>query len=225
MQKKSNAIIAEPPTVATASVIWLHGLGADGNDFANLLPQLKLPSHHSIRFIFPHAPVRPVSINAGLSCRAWFDIYSLTDLYREDSAGIQDSRTAIEQLIQDEIDKGVEPTKIVLAGFSQGGAMALYTGLKYIQPLAGILALSCFLPLAKEFTQQVYSVNKNIPILMIHGSYDDIIPIIIAQKTKDLLKNLGYPVVWYNYPMRHEVCFEQISVMRQWLLEKLRVEA
>lgn len=212
-----EAVVQEINPPITAAVIWLHGLGADGHDFANLLPQLQLPSSLGIRFIIPHAPIRPVTINAGYQTRAWYDIYRLDTLEQEDKAGIESSRQSIEQLIKEQQNEGILSTHIILAGFSQGGAVALYTGLRYSEPLGGILGLSTYLPLA-DF---IPASSHKVPILLTHGTFDDVLPYALGKQARNLLIEKGYPVEWREYPMGHEVCMAQILDIRAWLLARL----
>ena len=186
-----------------ASVIWLHGLGADGHDFEPIVPELELAQ--PVRFVFPHAPVRPVTINQGMRMRAWYDIFQFGG-GPEDDAGIRASQKAIEQLIQNEKGK-----KIVLAGFSQGGAIVLQTALRYPQRIAGVLALSTYLPLAAKLEGERSAANNDLPIFMAHGQFDDIIRIERARQSRDVLAKLGYAVTWKEYPMAHSVCAPEIA--------------
>lgn len=221
MEKKiiqPEKIIIEPESKATACVIWLHGLGANGHDFVDIIPELKLPRILKIRFIFPHAPVRPVTINANMPMRAWYDIYTLSNLDHEDKAGILKSTAAIETLIQDELNKGLVSQQIILAGFSQGGAIALYAGLRYSKPLAGILVLSAYLPLASSLAKEAHTANKTTPIFMGYGEYDDVLPIRLGETTRDFLHQLNYSVEWHNYPMGHQVCQQEIADIAKWLI-------
>lgn len=206
-----------PTKSAWGSVIWLHGLGADGHDFTDIVPQLNLPDDLHLRFIFPHAPIRPVAINANMQMRAWFDVYGLENLDQEDEPGILDAQRAVTKLIEQEVANGVASDRIVLAGFSQGGAMSLYTGLRYDKPLAGIIALSTYLPLAKKLSAEASEANNQTPILMAHGRFDPVLPIILGKKTYELLEHLGYPIEWHEYPMAHQVCFEEIELIGKWL--------
>ena len=214
-------ITVSPPKTPLASVIWLHGLGADGHDFSDLVPQLHLPDDCPIRFIFPHAPIRPVTINANMRMRAWYDIYSLSDIEKEDEQCIQQMQRSIENLIEQEIQNGISHDRIILAGFSQGGAMALYVGLRYSKSLAGILALSAYLPLPHRLEKEKADANKNIPIFMAHGKSDPVLPLILGHRTYVFLKQQHYPVLWHEYPMAHQVCLEEINDIRQWLIQRL----
>jgi phospholipase/carboxylesterase len=194
----------------TAAVIWLHGLGADGHDFAGLVPELDLSGCPAIRFIFPHAPSIPVTVNGGYVMPAWYDIRGSDLLSRQDDAGIHSSELAIAALIAREIDRGIAPEHIVLAGFSQGCAMALHTGLRYPQTLAGIVALSGYLPLAEAFAAERSAANTDTPIFMAHGSQDPVVIPARGEASRDLLTGLGYAVQWHSYPMPHSVHPQEI---------------
>jgi phospholipase/carboxylesterase len=200
-----------------AAVIWLHGLGADGHDFEPIVPELDLPK--PVRFIFPHAPVRPVTINNGMRMRAWYDIFQFGG-GAEDEAGLRASQAILEGLISSEVKRGVKPAKIVLAGFSQGGAIVLQTGLRYPERLGGIMALSTYLPLQEKITE-AHAANRDLPIFMAHGSYDDIIPLKRAEQSRDLLVKSGYPVDWRTYPMPHSVCPEELGHISEFLARTL----
>ena len=197
----------------TASVIWLHGLGADGHDFEPIVPELRLTK--PVRFVFPHAPIRPVTINQGMRMRAWYDIFQFGG-GREDDAGIRASHKLIEGLIQKEQGK-----KIVLAGFSQGGAIVLQTALRHPERLAGVMALSTYLPLAATLESERSKTNQDLPIFMAHGKFDDIIPIHRAQQSRDFLQKLQYKVEWHEYPMPHSVCAEEIADLSAFLVRIL----
>ena len=189
----------------TAAVIWLHGLGADGNDFAAIVPELDLSGCAPIRFVFPNAPRIPVTINGGYVMPAWYDILGTETQRREDAAGIHKSALAIEALIQREVERGVKAEQIVLAGFSQGCAMVLHTGLRYPAKLAGIMALSGYLPLADSLATERSAVNQQTPIFMAHGNADPMIVITRAEASRDALQRMGYGVQWHPYPMQHSV--------------------
>ena len=206
-----------PQTAPCSSVIWLHGLGADGYDFVNIVPELQLPKELPVRFIFPHAPKRPITLNGGYIMRAWYDIESLNIQQREDSDGVRKSQQEICALIENEKQLGIDSNKIILAGFSQGGAMALYTGLRYPEPLGGILALSAYLPLANTFPEEVSTANQTIPIMLAHGTMDPLVPIDIGEMTKKHLEKAGYNVEWHTYQMQHQVCQEEINDLAMWL--------
>jgi len=212
-----ESVTVKPIHPAIGSVIWLHGLGADGHDFTDIVPQLNLPDDLPIRFTFPHAPVRPVVINANMRMHAWFDVYSLENLEKEDEVGILETQCAVIDLIEQEVSAGIPSDRIVLAGFSQGGAIALHSGLRYEKSLAGIIGLSTYLPLEKKLSHEASNANKQTPILIAHGRFDPVLPIILGQKTYELLKQLDYPIEWHEYPMEHQVCFEEIKMIGKWL--------
>ncbi len=209
-----EAIEVQTGSKPAASIIWLHGLGADGHDFEPIVPELKLAK--PVRFVFPHAPVRPVTINQGMRMRAWYDILQFGG-GPEDEAGIRASQRLAEELIAKEKKKGLPAEKIVMAGFSQGGAIALQTALRYPERLAGALALSTYLPRAASLQSERSPANQGIPIFMAHGSYDDIIPLRRAEESRKLLEAAGYPVEWHEYPMPHSVCAEEIADMAAFL--------
>jgi phospholipase/carboxylesterase len=209
-----EAIEIQTASKPAASIIWLHGLGADGHDFEPIVPELKLAK--PLRFVFPHAPVRPVTINQGMRMRAWYDILQFGG-GPEDDAGIRASQGLVEELIAKEKKKGLPAEKIVMAGFSQGGAIALQTALRYPERLAGVLALSTYLPQAASLQSERSPANQGIPIFMAHGSYDDIIPLRRAEESRKLLEAAGYPVEWHEYPMPHSVCAEEIADMAAFL--------
>lgn len=204
----------------TAAVIWLHGLGADGNDFAPIVPELDLPAA-PVRFVFPHAPSMPVTINGGYVMPAWYDILGTDINRREDEAGVRASQKAVEQLIEREHERGVAPNRIVLAGFSQGGAIAFQTALRRSQPLAGVMALSTYVPLAATLAAERNAASNAVPIFMAHGTYDPIIPLATAERSRDLLQGLGYAVDWHEYPMEHSVCPEEIAAIGAFLRKVL----
>jgi phospholipase/carboxylesterase len=206
----------------TATVIWLHGLGADGRDFEPIVPELRLPSAMPIRFIFPHAPHRPVTINGGYVMRAWYDIRTAEFVQREDEAGIRESEQTVRDLIAQEHKRGIPSQRVVLAGFSQGGAIALHTGVRYPERLAGIMALSTYLPLADSFRTEAHAANQTVPIFMAHGTEDPIIPIERGRQSADLLKRAGADVMWRTYDMAHSVCIEEIGDIAAWLIRTLR---
>jgi phospholipase/carboxylesterase len=202
-----------------ASVIWLHGLGADGYDFAPVIEQLDLAN---IRFILPHAPSIPVTINNGYIMPAWYDLYGLGPGSQEDEDGICASQDYTNSLIKMEIDKGISASRIVLAGFSQGGAMALHTALRYPQKLAGILALSTYLPLKTKLDTQAHTANTDTPIFMAHGIYDDVISLEICKMSLNLLQNRRFSVIWHEYNMAHSLCLEEIDDIRDFLQQVLQ---
>lgn len=214
-------ILKEPTKPADSCVIWLHGLGADGHDFEGILPELGLPESHAIRFIFPHAPMRPITINQHMMMRGWFDIHSLNSLEQIDEEGIETSRQQIEQLIQTQLDKGIPSNRIVLAGFSQGGTIALYLGMSYTQPIAGIVALSTYLPFVTNENHKLNVIHNETPVLMCHGEYDDIIPASLGKETFLYVKKKGFSPMWHEYPMGHQVCSEEIRLIGNWLTQVL----
>jgi len=197
-----------------AAVIWLHGLGADGHDFEPIVPELGLPAALALRFVFPHAPHQAVTINGGAVMRAWYDV---TGDGRQDAVGIRASQVRVESLIARERARGVAARCIVLAGFSQGGAVALQTGLRHPERLAGILALSSYLPLPDTLAQEASEANRDLPIFMSHGTQDPVIPLSWAARSRDHLVALGYAVEWREYPMPHSVCAEEIEDVGRWL--------
>lgn len=221
LQETDAAVVMEPAAKANAAVIWLHGLGADGHDFVSIVPELGLPKDHAIRFVFPHAPVRAVTINNGMKMRAWYDILSLTRMDRQDEAGIKDSERIVHGFIQRELDIGVPAQRIVIAGFSQGGAITLHTALRYPKTLGGVLALSTYLPLADKLASEACAANRTTPILMCHGEFDPVLPYALGENSCEILRAEGYEVDWRNYPMQHQVCMEEIEVMGEWLKKRL----
>jgi phospholipase/carboxylesterase len=207
---------------AEGSVIWLHGLGADGHDFEPIVPELGLAGQRNLRFVFPHAPLRPVTINGGMTMRAWYDVLTLERGGPQDEAGIRDSSGLLEMLIEREHEREIPYEKIVLAGFSQGGAIALHTALRYPQRLAGLMALSTWLPLSdcidQEVVQNADAQTQDLPIFMAHGSFDPMLPMALGQHSHETLEQAGYKVEWHEYPMAHAVCAEEIADIRNWLL-------
>lgn len=217
-----ETIDIEPAGEHRASVIWLHGLGADGNDFVPIAPELRLPDTLGVRFIFPHAPVRRVTLNAGMPMRAWYDITGLDENAVEDDAGIRKSAAMVTALIEAETARGIPASRIVLAGFSQGGAIALHTGLRHPERLAGIMALSTYLPLRDKLDTEASEVNRETPIFMAHGSLDPMLPQQLGELSRDRLRQHGYDVAWHSYPMAHQVCLEEIRDIGTWLQDRLR---
>jgi len=216
-----DCVELNPDTAPAYAIIWLHGLGADGHDFEPVAQALQLPASLPIRFVFPHAPQRPVTVNMGAVMRAWYDILEMDVARRVDLENILTSAQLLRNLIQRELDNGIPSQRILLAGFSQGGAIALHTGLRYEKPLAGILAMSTYLPTVETLEAECHAANRDIPILMTHGQYDPVIPIVHAENTREALIRLGYSVQWQAYPMEHQVCIEEIADLRSWLLEVL----
>ena len=200
-----DAIQIETGPRPEAAVIWLHGLGADGHDFEPIVPELELSK--PVRFVFPHAPIRPVTINNGMRMRAWYDIFQFGG-GREDEQGLRASQKLVDEMIR---AQKLPPEKIVLAGFSQGGAIVLQTGLRHAERLAGIMALSCYLPIASTVAAERSDANQAAPIFMAHGRFDDVIPIQRAQQSREALEKMGYKIEWHEYPMPHSVCAEEIA--------------
>jgi len=217
MADRLEAIEIETAESPGASVIWMHGLGADGHDFVDVVPELGLPARPGVRFVFPHAPMRPVTINGGYVMRAWYDIRDDGGVRREDAAGVRASQKAIEALIAREKERGVAAAAIVLAGFSQGGAMAIHTALRHPDRLAGVMALSCSLPLAEALAAEAAPANRDVPIFMAHGTHDPMIPMARALRARETLAGLGYRLEWHEYPMPHSVCLEEIRDISAWL--------
>lgn len=205
----------------THAVIWLHGLGADGHDFAPIVPQLVRPDWPPLRFVFPHAPVRPVTINGGMRMRAWYDIAGFDLSQRQDEIGIRASIAAVEALIAREAARGVPDHHLLLAGFSQGGAIALAAGLRHPRKLAGIIGLSCYLPLGELTAAERHSVNADTPIFLAHGSFDPVVPQRLGEISRDHLRALGHAPDWHSYPMAHQVCPQEIADLGRWVTARL----
>ena len=201
------------------SIIWLHGLGADGEDFVPVAEQMQLPV--AVRYIFPHAPMQPVTINGGYVMRAWYDIIATNIGAQQDEAGIRDAQAEIEKLIAQERQRGIAAQNIYLAGFSQGGAIALHTGLRHQARLGGIIALSTYLPLAQTLTQEASATNRDLPIFMAHGDEDPIVPYALGKSSAQKLEELGYRLSWHEYGMPHSVCMEEINDLANWLARRL----
>ena len=219
--ESEESVVLEPTTTADAAVIWLHGLGADGYDFVPIVQELRLPATMAVRFIFPHAAPRPVTINNGFVMRAWYDITSLGPDRKEDDVGIRESATVVNQYVQQQNARGVESQRIVIAGFSQGGAIALQAGLRYPERIAGIMALSTYLPLRDAVAAEATQANRDVPILMCHGLRDDVVPAALGKASRDVLTSLGYQVEWQSYPMEHQVCMEEVLDISKWLQARL----
>ena len=211
------AIVIEPATPAQGSVIWLHGLGADGHDFEPVVPELKLPATLALRFIFPTAPSMPVTVNGGYVMHAWYDIVSQRIDAQQDAEGIHASAKQIEKWIQHELEAGIPADKIVIAGFSQGAVMSLQIGLRYPQQLAGIMVLSGYLPLAETFEKEKSEANAHTPVFMAHGTEDPLIPLMLAEKSRETLQATGYSIEWHQYPMQHGVSQDEIKAISAWL--------
>jgi phospholipase/carboxylesterase len=220
MSQALEVIEIETGARPVGSVLWLHGLGADGHDFEPLVPELRLPASKPLRFIFPHAPIRPVTINNGMSMRAWYDILQMGG-GKEDEPGIRASQAAIEAMIAGEKKRGIPANKIVLAGFSQGGAIVLQTALRYPERLAGVMALSTYLPLKDFLEKERQTANSDLPVFMAHGQFDPMIGMARAQQSRQLLETLGYKVEWHEYPMAHSVCPEEIGDIAEFLIKTL----
>jgi phospholipase/carboxylesterase len=209
-------VLTPERSTPSASVIWLHGLGADGHDFVPIVPELRLADAEAPRFVFPHAPVRAVTINNGMQMRAWYDIFEFSLNAREDATGIRASAEILERYVQREREAGIASERIVLAGFSQGGAIALHAGLHHAERLAGILALSTYLPLRRQLDAPL-PVNRGLPILMCHGEQDPVLPVALAELSRDLLRAQGYQVELKLYRMQHQVTQAEIADIAAWL--------
>lgn len=209
--------IVEPKQPATACVIWLHGLGADGHDFVPVVKHLKLPKSLAIRFIFPHAPLRPVTCNGGIEMRAWYDILALTEFRQIDEGHLQDTSKSIASLIQHQITQGIPSRRIVMIGFSQGGAVAYHSALHYPKRLGGLIALSTYLGISRSLESTVHNANRDLPIFIGHGDADDVVTTNVGEHTFQRLNALGYEIEWHTYPIAHEVCLEEIHDIGEWL--------
>jgi phospholipase/carboxylesterase len=207
------------------AIIWLHGLGADGNDFAPIVPELVGHEWPPVRFVFPHAPVRPVTINNGMSMRAWYDIRGMAIADKQDEAGIRASIAQVDELIEREAGRGIPAERVLLAGFSQGGAIALTGGVRHAAKLAGIVALSTYLPLETMTAAERSPANARVPIFFGHGSFDPVVPQALGTASRDALLQLGYDVAWHSYPMAHQVCAEEIGDLRAWIGARLHAGA
>ena len=222
-RQTDDDVTLEPAAAAQASVILLHGLGADGHDFVPIVGELDLPV--PVRFVFPHAPLRPVTVNAGYVMRAWYDIKAFTPEGRADAAGLEESVLRVHRCLEEEIVRGIPPSRIVLAGFSQGGAVALSAGPRYPQRLAGLLAMSAYLPFPARFAAERSAANANLPILMCHGRLDPVVPLTMGVEARDALVAHGCPVEWHEYPMAHEVCRPELADISRWLRDVLGAKA
>lgn len=212
----------DPPGEIRSVIIWMHGLGADAHDFEPIVPHLQIPERLGLRFVFPNAPVQPVTINGGMAMRAWYDILSMDIPRQEDEKGLRNSEAAVQQLIRREQQRGIASKNILLAGFSQGGAMTLQTGLRYPEALGGLLALSCYLPLAASLEKERSSANQHTPIFMAHGTFDPVVPYTLGKTSMERLKDLDYQPDWHEYPMGHEVSLEEIQAIGRWLQDNLQ---
>lgn len=204
------------------TVIWLHGLGADGNDFVSMVPEIVAADWPSLRFVFPHAPRRPITINGGMPMRAWYDITGMEIAQRQDEVGIRKSIEQVEALISREVERGVPASNIILAGFSQGAAMSISTALRHPQRLAGVIALSGYLPLERQLESERSAANADVPIFIGHGSLDPVVPQTLGMLCRDFLRSHGYNVDWHSYAMAHQVCIEEIADLRAWMGERIR---
>ena len=219
--RRLDFIEVNPPSTPTAAIIWLHGLGVDGHDFESIVPELRLPTSMPIRFVFPHAPKRAITINFGMIMPAWFDILDITGRHKVNVDDILESSRQLADLIQFETQRGMPSERIILAGFSQGGTVALHTGLRYAEKLAGIMALSTYLPTLDQLANERSQANREIPVFMAHGSSDPLIGIENAVRTRKALIRLGYIIRWQEYPVEHTVCQEEIQDIRAWILDIL----
>jgi phospholipase/carboxylesterase len=216
-----ETIEVETAPQPNAAIIWLHGLGADGHDFEPIVPELVARGSRAWRFVFPNAPIRPVTINGGMRMRAWYDIVGLDRKAAEDVAGFQDADIKVRELIDREVARGIQTTRIVLAGFSQGGAVSLYTAPRLKYKLAGVMALSCYLPRESTFLAERAPANQATPIFMAHGQFDGTVPMMLGTKSRDYLKAEGYTIEWHDYPMAHSVSAEEVGDIRQFLMRVL----
>ena len=216
MSETLPAIEIETKSKPSHAVIWLHGLGADGNDFVPVVKELKLPPL-GIRFVFPHAPMRPVTINGGFVMRAWYDIAYQELAFKEDERGLRESQKLIEELIVRENTRGIPSSRIVLAGFSQGGVLTLQTGLRQSKPLAGLMALSSYVPMSPMIEVERNAASNSVPVFMGHGITDNIVPLALGKMSRDTLTKLGYKVDWHQYTMPHSVCAEELADIGVWL--------
>tara|TARA_R110002095_G_scaffold151121_1_gene130715 strand:- start:420 stop:1097 length:678 start_codon:yes stop_codon:yes gene_type:complete len=212
-----DCVVLEPGTTAKATVIWLHGLGASGHDFPPIVSELGLPEDHGVRFVFPHAPSIPVTVNNGMVMPAWYDILAMDFDRKVDEAGVRRSGAHLEALITRELDRGIPANKIVLAGFSQGGAIALHTGLRHAEELAGMMLLSTYMAADCNLDEERSAANQNIPILQCHGTRDPMVTMAMGSAARERMTGLGYEVEWSEYPMEHQVVLEEIEVMGAWL--------
>ncbi|WP_314404519.1 alpha/beta hydrolase [Stenotrophomonas rhizophila] len=217
-----DSVINETGTDPQWAVLWLHGLGADGNDFAPIVPELLRPHWPAIRFVFPHAPVQPITINNGVPMRAWYDIVSMDFRSRADAAGVAASVQALDTLIDQQVAAGIPAERILLAGFSQGGAVILSAVLRRSRPIGGLIALSTYLPDPETAADQRDPDGIRPPVFMAHGVQDPVIPQAIAAHTAQTLKDLGFPLEWHSYPMAHQVCAEELEALGDWLDARFR---
>lgn len=212
-----DAVVLEPGRPADAAVLWLHGLGANGHDFPPVVAELGLPADHAVRFVFPHAPSIPVTVNGGMVMPAWYDILGMDFDRRVDEAGVRRSAGQLADLITRERERGIPSERIVLAGFSQGGAIALHQGLRHPEPLAGVMALSTYIAADCDLEAERSDANRAVPIFQAHGSMDPMVIPAMGAAARERLEELGYSVEWHEYPMQHQVCQEEIEAMGAWL--------
>ena len=210
-------VVIEPSKPATAAVVWLHGLGADGHDFEPVATELGRGGLDDIRYVFPHAPVRSVTINGGMAMRAWYDIAGSDFERRADEEGVRESARLARALVEEQIAGGISAERVVLAGFSQGGAIALYAGLRFPFRIAGILALSTYLPAVQSLAAQAHEANHDVPIFLAHGSQDPVIALALSERSRAAMADLGYIIETHTYPMLHSVCAEEIRDIENWL--------
>lgn len=215
--KALETVTVETGPDPSFTIIWMHGLGADGHDFEPLVPELQDPALPTLRFVFPHAPVRAVTLNNGYAMRAWYDLLAIDRRAAEDAAGIRESAAGITALIERENARGIAAARIALAGFSQGGAMALHTAIRHPEKLAGIIALSCYLPVAAQLEAERMAANQSTPIFMAHGTQDPVVPCALGEESRRLLADAGYAVEWHAYPMPHSLCEPEVGDIRAFL--------
>jgi phospholipase/carboxylesterase len=212
-----NCVERETAPDPRHAIIWLHGLGADGNDFAPIVPELVDPVWPPLRFVFPHAPMRPITINGGMTMRAWYDISGMEIAQRQDEKGIRESIVQLGDLIERERSRGIAAENILLAGFSQGGAIVLAGGIRYAHKLGGIIALSTYLPIAEKTDGEMSEANKQVPIFMAHGMLDPVVSHALGEMSRQYLLQRGYAIDWNAYPMAHQVCMEEIAELQRWI--------
>ncbi|HVJ37065.1 MAG TPA: alpha/beta hydrolase [Stenotrophomonas sp.] len=223
MSSALDGLEIETATSPQWSVVWLHGLGADGHDFAPIVPELVRPHWPALRFVFPHAPVRPITINNGVRMRGWYDIASFDFADRADRQGVQESVAQVEALIEREAARGIGPERLLLAGFSQGGAVTLAAGLRRQVPLAGLIALSTYLPDLAHAAEHLVAGAQRQPVFMAHGASDPVIPLVHGRNSAEQLQQLGFEVDWHQYPMAHQVCAEEIADLAAWIDRRFAV--
>jgi len=215
-------VVIETGPAPAASIIWLHGLGADGHDFEPIVPELNLPPSCPVRFVFPHAPYRPVTVNGGYTMRAWYDIAIDAQGFHQNAGHIRESEQHVRELIVEQCRQGIACRRVLLAGFSQGAAMALHCGLRYPETLAGILALSMPIPLPERIPHELHAANRETPVFLAHGTADPVVPFAMGEYAHQMLSGLGLRLEWHTYPMQHSVCPQEVTDIRDWLLRVLR---